>query len=194
VVVRWRVVYASGIDCRALENQKPEGGVDPGGLFMRRHLGAVFFGVVLALWGCGQVLAQGNWVATPGVGVGPVKLGMSVTDIEKVLTRSPRDDHQIVSGKPKWIYYAQGLQVHYDENVRALQVVVEKSGIQTPEGLQVGDPSAKIQAVYGAPTGSHQLPTAANRPKQYYYVYSPKGVGFQTEGDRILLVYIFEKK
>ncbi len=161
---------------------------------MRRHLGAVLLVVALALWGGGQVLAQGSWVATPGVGVGPIKLGMPAADIEKVLTRSPRDDHQMVSGKPKWIYYAQGLQVHYDEKVRALQVVVDKTGVQTSEGLQVGDPSTKIQAVYGAPTGSHQLPTAANRPKQYYFVYSSRGVGFQTEGDRILLIYIFDKK
>jgi len=157
---------------------------------MRRSLVAVFLGLVLAFLGEGQVLAQENWVATPGVGVGPVRLGMSVGEIEKIVTRAPRKDHWILSGKPAWIYYVQGLQVHYDKNVRAYQVVVDKPGIKTPEGLQVGDPSSGIQAVHGAPSLSHQLPTAASMPKQYLYVYQSKGLGFQTEGDRILLINI----
>ncbi len=161
---------------------------------MRRSLGAVVLGLVLAFWGAVQVSAQGNWVVTPGVGVGPIRLGMSSAEVEKALTRSPREDHVILSGKPKWIYYAQGLQVNYDEQVRALQVVVDKVGPQTAEGIKVGDPASRFQAAYGAPGLSHQLPTAASQPKQFYYVYKSRGIGFQTEGDRILLIYVFQPR
>ncbi len=151
-----------------------------------------FFGVaVLVLALTGWAWAQAGWVATPGIGVGPVRLGMTASAIEKNLTRSPRADHQEISGKPKWIYYNQGVQVHYDDAATALQIVVDKAGIPTPEGLQVGDPSSRISALYGQAGQSHQLPTAARMPKQYYYVFPSRGLGVQTEGDRVLLLYLF---
>jgi hypothetical protein len=151
-----------------------------------------FFGVaVLALVLTGWAWAQAGWVATPGIGVGALRLGMTASAIEKMVTRSPRTDHQEISGKPKWIYYNEGLQVHYDDALKALQIVVDKPGIKTPEGLQVGDPSSRISALYGQAGQSHQLPTAAKMPKQYYYVFPSRGLGVQTEGDRVLLLYIF---
>lgn len=157
---------------------------------MRRFFGVAVLVLVLTGW----AWAQPGWVATPGIGVGTLRLGMTAAAIEKMVTRSPRADHQEISGRPKWIYYNEGLQVHYDDAVKALQIVVDKPGIKTPEGLQVGDPSSRIQALYGQAGQSHQLPTAARMPKQYYYVFPSRGLGVQTEGDRVLLLYIFSAR
>lgn len=161
---------------------------------MRRSILAWLLGMVLILGAWGSAQAQGSkWIATPGVGVGPVKLGMTAGAIEKSVTRTPGGDHQLIMGNPKWVYYDQGVQVHYDSAVKALQVVVDKSGIATPEGVQLGDPTSRFEQVYGRDYLAHQLPTAAKKPKQYYYAYKSRGIGFQTEGDRIILIYIFPK-
>jgi hypothetical protein len=156
-------------------------------VLMQRFFKVAFLFLALSGW----AWAQAGWVATPGVGVGELRLGMTASAIEKMVTRSSRTDHQEVSGKPKWIYYNEGVQVHYDDAVKALQIVVDKPGIKTPEGLQVGDPSSQISALYGRAGQSHQLPTAARMSKQYYYVFTSRGLGVQTEGDRVLLIYIF---
>ena len=72
--------------------------------------------------------------------------------------------------------------------------MADKVGLKTPEGVQVGDPASRIEAAYGKDYLSHQLPTAARMPKQYVYVYRSKGVEFQTEGDKILFIYVFPAK
>lgn len=154
---------------------------------LRSTLCALILGLALTA----GAFAQAKWAVNPGVGIGPIKIGMHVTAIEKILTRDPKGDHQEVAGKPQWIFYAQGIQVHYDQAGRAVQVVADKGGILTDKGVGVGDPLSKAEACYGRGYVAHQLPTASGLPKQYYYVYKDQGVGFQTETDRTILIYVF---
>lgn len=158
---------------------------------LRRTFCAWILGAALSVTAVG-VQAETKWTVTPGVGVGPVKVGMHVSGIEKLLTRNPKGDHQEVAGRPQWIFYNGGVQVHYDNAGKALQVVADKSGMPTPEGVQVGDPLSKAEACYGRNYIAHQLPTASGLPKQYTYVYKERGLEFQTEGDRILFIYVFQ--
>lgn len=154
---------------------------------LRVSLCTLVLGLALSL----GALAQGKWTVTPGVGVGPVKVGMTVAAVEKLVSRDAKADHQVVNGKPQWIFYGQGVQVHYDNAGRALQVVADKPGLATPEGVQLGDSLTKVEAAYGRGYMAHQLPTAAGLPKQYTYVYKNLGLEFQTEGDRVILIYVF---
>lgn len=149
----------------------------------------VALALVLAAWG--SAAAQGKWTINPGVGVGPIQIGMPCAVAERNLTRDPKGDHQIASGQPKWIFYNEGLQIHYDSSIQVLQVVVDRPGIPTAEGVQVGDSANRFEQVYGRNYLAHQLPTATQMPKQYFYAYNSKGLGFQTEGDKILLISVF---
>lgn len=154
---------------------------------LRKSLCALILGLALTTWGAH---AQAKWTIAPATGIGPIKIGMTVAAIEKVLTRDPKGDHQEVAGRPTWVFYTQGVQVHYDQG-RAVQVVADKPSLATAEGVQVGDPLSKAEACYGRGYIAHQLPTASGKPKQYYYVYKERGLGFQTENDRIILIYVF---
>lgn len=164
-----------------------------GARFRRRNsmLRATLCALILGLALTVGAMAEAKWTVAPGAGIGPYKLGTQVTTLEKTLTRDPKGDHQEVAGKPQWIYYLQGIQAHFDQSGRAIQLVADKPGIPTAEGVQVGDPLSKAEASYGRGYVAHQLPTASGLPKQYYYVYKERGLGFQTETDRIILIYVF---
>lgn len=143
----------------------------------------------------GIALAQQQWTAVPGVGAGPIKVGMNIKQVETILTRKPNADHAFRNKKyPFWIYYNEGLQVAYlIPSGKADQVIVDKPGIPTDKGVEVGGSLEQIVDAYGRNYIDHELPTGSKDPKQYTYYYPSQGIGFQLEGGRIKFIYIFDK-
>ena len=148
------------------------------------------FGLLLLLISAASAEAQQPWTITPGVGAGPIKLGMSIKEIEANYHRDPKADQCIFKGRPVWIFYKEGFQVNYDMAQKAAQIYFDKPGIVTAGGVQVGDVSNKFLPEFGNDYIAHELPTAQAMPNQYLYVYTKKGIGFQIEGDRIKFIFV----
>lgn len=153
-----------------------------------------FFIICFLLIGCIQTgFAQNSWKVRPGEGVGPYSIGMSCKQCEQTLTRVKGADHVFVGRKhnlPFWIYYNEGIQVNYDNKCSAVQFYVDKPGIFTDKGIQVGDAQAKFLEAYGKGYVSHELPTAKSQPKQTLYVYKKSGLGFQVEGGIVKFIVV----
>lgn len=164
---------------------------------MRRRIFFVIsllvFGLVFMLTQLNQAQAQGNWVVIPGASVGPISLNMPVSKVESMLKRDPAGAHMIYQGRPVWIFYKEGVQVNYDGSGTAMQIYVDKPGIATQKGIQVGDSQARFISAYGTGYIAHELPTAKSLPKQYFYAYKKIGLGFQVEGDKVKFIAVFDK-
>lgn len=155
---------------------------------MRRII-SVILGILVMLLTSSMAQAQPQWEIVPGVSAGPIKLGMSIEQIEAILHRDPKADQSIFHGRPIWIFYKEGIQVNYDIKQKAMQIYVDKPGILA-KGVQVGDPSNKFLPVFGNDYIAHELPTAQCMPNQYHYAYRRQGIGFQIEGDHIKFIFI----
>ncbi|MDO5295402.1 MAG: hypothetical protein Q4F00_02005 [bacterium] len=155
-----------------------------------RKLCGVALSLLFLLLSVGVAEAQQDWTITPGVGAGPIKLGMSLKEIEANYHRDPKADHCIFHGRPIWIFYKEGFQVNYDAKQKAMQIYFDKPGIKTPGGVQVGDLSKSFLPEFGNGFIAHELPTAQAMPNQYLYVYRSKGIGFQIEGERIKFIFV----
>lgn len=140
--------------------------------------------------------ADAGWDVRPGDGVGPVSIGMPFSKCETFLKRDPKAEHVFLGRKktqPFWVYYTNGVQVNYDRKGKAMQVWVDKPGIVTSKGVQVGDSKDKFIAAYGRGYDSHELPTAKNQPKIYAYYYKSSGLGFQIEGGIVKFIIVCQK-
>jgi hypothetical protein len=136
---------------------------------------------------------KSSWVARAGVGVGPVLVNMDYDSVNKLLTwDKTRNTYQ--DKQPFHTFYTEGIQVHWNRSARAEQIIVEVPGIPTAEGVRVGDSRSRFEQVYGRDyTVSPPLPTAKSEPPQHQYFYTSRGIGFQTRGDSIILIYVFAK-
>lgn len=140
----------------------------------------------------GVAAAQSNWDVRPGKGVGPLSIGMPISKCEQIVQRNPKADHAFIGHKrPFWIYYLNGVQINYDSNATAYQIYIDKPGIVTSKGIQVGDPQAKFMAAYGKDYLAHELPTAKSQPKQSFYAYKSIGLGFQVENGIVKFIAVF---
>ncbi|MBQ7529391.1 hypothetical protein IJT10_05765 [bacterium] len=143
---------------------------------------------------CSLAWSNEGWTVRGGDGVGPLKLGMKVEACEKIVKRNPNADQAFVAGKrPFWIFYLEGVQINYDNTSKVLQIYVDKTGIPTDKGVQVGDPQDKFMNAYGRGFVSHELPTAKGQPKQSVYVYKSSGLGFQVEGGIVKFIIVTPK-
>ncbi|MBQ7502626.1 hypothetical protein IJT93_07925 [bacterium] len=135
--------------------------------------------------------AQSAWKVRNGEGVGPYSIGMTFSECEKTLHRDKNADQVFVRRKqPFWIYYTDGIQINYDHFGKVIQIFVDKPGILTDKGIQVGDPQDKFLAAYGRGCVSHELPTAKSQPKQSVYIYKNMGLGFQVEGGIVKFIIV----
>ena len=151
----------------------------------------LLFSIVLTV---SAAFAQNAWQVRSGEGVGPYSLGMSFNECEKTLHRDKNADQVFVRRKqPFWIYYTDGIQINYDHFGKVIQIFVDKPGILTDKGIQVGDPQDKFMTAYGRGFVSHELPTAKSQPKQSVYVYKNLGLGFQVEGGIVKFIIVTPK-
>lgn len=148
-----------------------------------------------------------DWSISPGAGVGPVKLGMKLSDVEvktKVLPQGHgplrRTDTvtEVRNGKMVIAYTRyDGIEVQWLP--RAIQIVVNKPSITVnsrpvnlvgPGGLRVGGTLANIQATLGRWDEARDLKPQKNT---MMYVYKNKRIGFVVKDGRIASINVWEE-
>jgi len=109
-----------------------------------------FVWVLTVLFLCSNLLIAANgWVASPS-GVGPIRVGMSLSQLNRVLNESfskPMDkEYQgCFYVRPKRNH---GIDVMIKDG-RVARIDVSRPGLFTAEGLQVGDSESTVKKKYG---------------------------------------------
>ena len=123
-------------------------------------------------------------------GAGPVKIGMSFTQLKAVLHQKLPEEE---SGSENCFYaHARGHAplAFMIENGRLSRIDVDAPGIATTTGIQVGDSEHHLRQVYGARlrVTEHQYIDTGH----YFTVRSPDrryGIRFETDRGKILTFY-----
>jgi hypothetical protein len=133
----------------------------------------------------------GMWIARVD-GIGPVKIGMSLPELSSVLNETfsmPEDKND-----QGCFYVHPSNHLHLAlmiEDGRLVRVDVDKPGIPTTEGIQVGDSETKALGVYGAnlKVSEHQY----TGPEGHYLTLGPikdqYGIRFETDKGTIEMYY-----
>jgi hypothetical protein len=106
----------------------------------------IFLGVMILIAVC---LAADGWVVRQD-GIGPVKIGMSLPQLNIALHG---DFAMPESREDQGCFYVTAIkhpQVSFMiENRHLVRVDVDKSGVPTTKGVQVGDSEERVKQVYG---------------------------------------------
>lgn len=135
--------------------------------------------------------ANDNWVMRPQ-GIGPVKIGMTIAQLnaslsEKFALPAEKDEQGCFYVSP---HQHPGVAFMV-ENGRLVRIDVDKPGIATAEGIQVGDSETRAKTVYGSrlKVGPH----AYNGPEGHYLTVRSEdgryGMRFETDGAKIETYY-----
>jgi bacillopeptidase F (M6 metalloprotease family) len=143
----------------------------------------------LAILSVGTVLATDGWIVRQS-GVGPVKVGISLSQLnatlqEKFTLPQNKEDRACFYVTPK---KHPGISFMI-ENGHLVRIDVDKAGVATAEGVQVGDSEEHAKQVYGAQlkiephhyTDGHYL-TVGSKSAGY-------GIRFETENGKIETFY-----
>lgn len=115
--------------------------------------------LALATLTASSFLADDGWVVRED-GIGPVKVGMTLSQLNRVLNEKfsmPRD-----KGDQGCFYVKPAKHPHISfmiEDGHLVRIDIDKAGLATAEGIQVGDSEARALRVYG-----HRLKT---EPQEY---------------------------
>lgn len=157
--------------------------------------------LVLALALCLGALAQAAWTVNPGKGVGPLMLNMSPTQIAAHLKPS----EYIGSPKnPKYVRYGTGEEVlvEYSSN-KAVMITLSKATVNTTagpvkwtpfSGAGIGVAWNVVEGTLGRNYVSRDLKVARSQPREVYYAYASKGLGFRTKAGVIVQVDVWPAK
>ena len=150
-------------------------------------LGAVFTAIVAT---SGVSAGQDRWVIAFN-GVGPVKIGMSLSELntalhERFTMPTEKEDQgcfYVNSAKHPHISFMI-------EDGRVVRVDVESAGIPTAQGVQVGDSEEHALQVYGPKLKVSESPYD---PEGHYFTIQSEdrrnGIRFETEKGKIQTYY-----
>jgi hypothetical protein len=138
------------------------------------------------------IQAQNPWVIRTD-GVGPVKIGMSLVQLNSVLHEHfsmPKDktDQGCFYVNPR--NHPQAAFMIEDGHL--VRVDVNKHGIQTPDGIQVGDSEARAEKIYGSKLEVAPSQYSGDEGGHYLTLRSSDGsygFRFETEKGKITTFY-----
>ncbi len=94
--------------------------------------------------------AQNNCVIKAGEGVGPIRLGQSLTEVRGILGNPSKTIKSPNDPDAKFLSYAKNnLAVFVGSNGVVIGITVTGAPWRTPEGIQVGSPKATVTKIYG---------------------------------------------
>ncbi len=154
--------------------------------------------VALSLLATSLAASAENWKVTPGVGVGPIKLGQQYLEANKFLT--PGDS--VGNAKQAYLRYKEGVELEC-ENFKIIQIVLRQSSFSTKSGpvavamdgdLRIGSGVAQMETALGRNYQARDLKVGSGQPQETYYAYQSRGLGVLARGGRIVEFAIWPKK
>jgi hypothetical protein len=144
---------------------------------------------VLAIVSLGGSFASDGWIVRQD-GIGPSKIGMSLSQLNAVL----HEKFAMPPNKEDQGCFYVNLTKHPDisfmiENGHFVRIDVDKAGVATAEGVQVGDSEEHAKQVYGS-----QLKIAPHHYTDGHYLTlrsqsGGNGIRFETEKGKIETFY-----
>jgi hypothetical protein len=128
------------------------------------------------------------WVVDPA-GIGPVRTGVTLRQLSAVLGEEVRAAYDVFEAcdhvQPVALPRGVALMVLADTVAR---VDVDSAGVRTAEGVQVGDPQARVLAAYRGRVRDE--PHHYDGPEWRYLIVEPAGdtlhrIVFETDGRRV---------
>lgn len=152
-----------------------------------------WFWAMLALWSV--AIAQG-WSVDPGKGVGPLALNMSPSQMASQLTPT-----EIIGSpqNPMYVRYGEDVMVQYSSN-KAVMITLNKPAIKTKAGVVKWNPVnnagigvawTAVEPLLGRGYVARDLKVAKGHPRETYYAYGSRGLGFRTKAGVIIQVDIW---
>ncbi len=151
---------------------------------MKPHKPLTFLGLMIFVGAC---FATEGWVIRQD-GVGPVKIGMSLPQLntalhEKFAMPESKEDQGCF-----YVTASKYPQVSFMiENGHVVRVDVDKSGIATAEGVQVGDSEDRVKQVYG-----DRLKVEPHHYTEGHYLTlrnGDRGIRFETDEGKVSTFY-----
>lgn len=128
--------------------------------------------------------AQGGEI-TPGKGVGPITLGMSLEDLVR-LWGLPQETDRGQDGVDRYDYgEARGVLVFLKEG-RVFQLIVLTPAWSTATGAKVGTPWPQVRAFLGQPDEA----PAGQTPDEVRYWYKRLGIAFFLKGRTVAAIAV----
>jgi hypothetical protein len=144
-------------------------------------------------------VAQG-WTVEPGKGVGPLALHMSPTQMAAQLAPTEYIGSQ---QNPLYVRYGgEDVLVQYASN-KAVMITLNKPTVKTKAGAMKWTPYGGagigvawngVEQTLGRNYVSRDLKVAKSQPREVYYAYSSKGLGFRTRAGIIVQVDVWPAK
>lgn len=157
----------------------------------------------LGLWvliGCCSLVAWAQaWTLTPGRGVGLLTLDMSP---EQASAQMKVTEVIGTARSPKFVRYGEDVLIQYEAN-RAVMITLNKPVVATKagavqwvpfSGAGIGVPWMTAEAALGRGYIARDLKVASTQPKETYYAYTKKGLGFRVKAGQIVQVDIFSAR
>ncbi|MCA9795759.1 MAG: hypothetical protein KC910_28320 [Candidatus Eremiobacteraeota bacterium] len=149
----------------------------------------------LTLLALAPVLAQGAWTAAPGEGIGPLKLSMTVTQVNNLLAPTEvigsMQNPRYVRYGDFLVEYASAKAVMYSWQSNTVKTKSGAVNLQLNAGIGVGTPFNMVETTFGRNYISNDLKTAKGAPRETYYAYRSLGLGFRTKAGRVAQVDIW---
>ena len=162
---------------------------------MRKSTCTFVVGFALAATLAGSASAQKyNPRASMG-GIGPIRIGMDVWQLEKAIDRrlpetqdESEDSCRYIEAGAKW----PGTAVMLLDG-RVARVDVTTRGIPTLSGALVGDPESRVLDIYGHRLRISDHDFGAGEGSKYLTMFSSDrrlGIRFETDGERVTEYYV----
>ena len=158
----------------------------------------ILYALVFLLISVSTATAE-TWAVAPGQGVGPVKLGQSP---EQINSHMPGTSVLGSKRNLRFVRYGKHALVEYSA-MKAVMITLNKPVIKSaagsirwtpPSGAGIGVPWSVAESKLGRNYTARTLKTAKGHPKEVYYAFTRKGLGFRTKGGRIVQVDIWQAK
>ena len=139
-----------------------------------------------------------TWRVVPGQGVGPVSLGQSYVDVNKVLT--PKE--ALGDLRQGYLRYREGIDVECT-NQKVTQIFVNQTSFQGKAGpievqvegnLKIGSSASQVESALGRVYEARDLKVHKSQPREVYYAFRSKGLGVLVRGGKVAQFIVWPRR
>jgi hypothetical protein len=113
---------------------------------------------------------EADKLIVPGRRIGPISIGMTASDLLRILGEPDQTDHSSTATGYK--YTSRGLRVQlHDRDQRVSSIAALDASWMTAQGLRVGDSELKMKSRLGAPSSSRTLYSVGDHQESGFFDY-----------------------